>query len=295
MMEARRLLADGDPKGALDALKQEVRKAPREATLRTFLFQLFCVFGEWDRALTQLTVAAELDPLALPMAEAYRTLIRCEMVRQGVFTGARTPTVFGHPLPWVPLLIEANRLLATGSFAAAAGLRDQAFDQAEAVAGTANDQPFEWIADADPRLGPMLEAVLDGTYYWIPLQNVAAIKIEAPVDLRDQVWMPVDFTWTNGGTSIGFIPTRYPGSETAQDGLLALGRRTEWVEHGPAEHGWALGLGQRMFATDDADVALMDLRQLSLAPAPEPGPDAALAPLADAVPAPVADAAHPTS
>ena len=52
---------------ALEQLKQEVRKAPRDPRLRVFLFQLFCVFGEWDRAVTQLTVAAQLDPLTVPM------------------------------------------------------------------------------------------------------------------------------------------------------------------------------------------------------------------------------------
>ena len=257
-MDARQLLQNGDPVAALDALKQEVRKAPRQASLRTFLFQMFCVFGEWDRALTQLTVAAELDPAALPMAEAYRTLIRCEMVRSGVFDGTRTPTLFGHPLPWVPLLVEANRALCAGGHIAAAGLRDQAFEQAESVAGSVNGQAFDWIADADPRLGPMLEAVVDGTYYWIPMQHIGQIKIEPPADLRDQVWLPADFTWVNGGTSVGFIPTRYPGSAAASDKLLALSRRTEWVEN----QGWALGLGQRMFATDEADHALMDVRML---------------------------------
>ena len=128
-MDARQLLLDGDARGAFETLKQEVRKSPRQATLRTFLFQMFCVFGEWDRALTQLTVAAELDPIALPMAETYRTLIRCEMVRAGVFAATRTPTLFGHPLSWVPLLIEANRALVAGSHGAAAALRDQAFEQ----------------------------------------------------------------------------------------------------------------------------------------------------------------------
>ena len=263
-MDAKQRLQSGDPLGALEALKQEVRKAPREATLRTFLFQMFCVFGEWDRALTQLTVAAELDPLALPMAETYRTLIRCELVRTGVFAAKRTPTLFGHPLPWVPLLIEANRALVAGSYLAAAELRDQAFEQADAVAGNADGHAFEWMADADPRLGPVLEAIVDGTYYWIPMQHIGEIKIEAPVDLRDQVWLPVDFRWINGGTSVGFIPTRYPGSATAHDPLLALSRRTEWVEQGEAEDGWALGLGQRMFATDETEIPLMDLRHLVL-------------------------------
>ena len=60
MTDARDVLRSGDPRAALEQLKQEVRKAPRDARLRTFLFQMFCVFGEWERAVTQLTVAAEL-------------------------------------------------------------------------------------------------------------------------------------------------------------------------------------------------------------------------------------------
>ena len=262
MSHARELLTAGDPSAALAALKQEIRKAPRQATLRTFLFQLFCIEGEWDRALTQLTVAAELDPAALPMAETYRTLIRCEMLRENVFAGTRTPTVFGHPLHWVPLLVEANRAFAGGAFAAAADLRDQAFEQAEAVPGSIDGQPFEWFADADPRLGPVLEAVVDGTYYWIPIQNVSEMTMDPPADLRDQVWMPANFTWINGGEAIGFVPSRYPASAAADDKLLALGRRTEWVPQGPEQAGWVTGLGQRMFTTGEAEIALLDMRHL---------------------------------
>ncbi|RYF01987.1 MAG: virulence protein SciE type, partial [Oxalobacteraceae bacterium] len=98
--------------------------------------------------------------------------------------------------------------------------------------------------------------------YWIPLQNVAEVTLEPPVDLRDQVWMPANFTWTNGGEAIGFIPTRYPGSAAAEDRLLALARRTEWVPHGPEAAGWVTGLGQRMFTVGETEVALMDMRRL---------------------------------
>ncbi len=263
MTDARALLAARDPRAAIERLKQEVRKAPREASLRTFLFQLFCIFGEWTRALTQLGVAAELDPSALPMAEAYRTLIRCEMLREGVFAGTRTPTVFGHPQPWMPLLLEANRALAAGFPEAAAALRDQAFEDAPTVPGTADGVAFDWIADADPRLGPVLEAVLDGTYYWIPMQHVAALAIEPPADLRDQVWLPATFTWTNGGEKLGFIPVRYPGSATA-DPALAMAWRTDWHELGEGDAAWSLPLGQRMFTTGDVDLPLLDLRSLAL-------------------------------
>ena len=47
-MNARELLRTGETRAAFEQLKQEVRKAPRDVALRTFLFQMFCVFGEWD-------------------------------------------------------------------------------------------------------------------------------------------------------------------------------------------------------------------------------------------------------
>src|SRR5438552_15339828 len=57
---------------ALADLQGQVRKKPADARLRTFLFQLLAVRGEWDRALTQLKVAAELDPSAMAMAKTYQ-------------------------------------------------------------------------------------------------------------------------------------------------------------------------------------------------------------------------------
>jgi type VI secretion system protein ImpE len=274
------LLRVEGPRAALEQLKKEVRKSPRDVRLRTFLFQLFCVFGEWDRALTQLTVAAELDPIALPMTQTYRAAIRCEILRERVFSGLRSPTVLGEPGQWLSLLIEANRVLATGAFVQAAELRDAAFEAAPTAEGviTLQDhdpQPFAWIADADPRLGPVLEAIFDGKYYWVPFGRLSRIDIEAPVDLRDQIWMPAHFTWSTGGETDGLIPTRYPGSALAAEDL-ALSRRTEWRptgdvsgETGDDDAPWHLGLGQRMLTTDADEAPLMDLRRLEIAAAPQ--------------------------
>ena len=266
MSDARATLRSGDAREALEQLKQEVRRAPRDARLRVFLFQMFCVFGEWERAVVQLTVAAQLDPLTVPMAQAYRAAIRCEIARAKVFAGARQPTIFGDPQPWMSLLVEAVRVLATGKETEAAGLRDAAFEQAPAVAGRIDGTAFEWIADADPRLGPMLEAMVDGKYYWVPFHRLRALDIEPPADLRDKVWMPAHFVWANGGEALGFLPARYPGSQAADDPALALAARTEWREQGD----WHLGLGQRMLATDTAEYPVMDVRRIELAQPAEP-------------------------
>jgi len=262
-LDSLEALRSGDIVAALDGCKQDVRRAPRDPRLRTFLFQLFCISGEWDRALTQLQVVRDLDPKTDAMATTYQSAIRCEILREKVYRGERTPTVFGDPGRWVPLIIEANRNLASGKRDEAARLRDAAFDEAPTTECVVNGTAREWVADADPRLGPVFEAVVEGKYMWIPCHRVKWLNVEAPADLRDQVWMPARFTWTNDGEAVALIPTRYPGSATSSDPLIQLARKTEWIE---VDENWSLPIGQRMFVTDADEVALMDLRKLSILP-----------------------------
>jgi type VI secretion system protein ImpE len=256
-MDAQQLISGGQLAPALAALQDQVRKDPANPRLRTFLFQLLCVQGQWNRALTQLNVTAEMDAAALPMAQTYREAIQCEALREEVMAGKRVPVVFGEPQPWVALLFEALKLEAQGEPEAGAAARERAFADAPAIAGAINGTPFEWLADSDTRLGPVLEAILNGRYLWVPMMHIASIAIEAPADLRDNVWMPATFTWTNGATTVGFIPTRYSGTVHAgADDALLLARRTEWNDEGHA-------LGQRMFATDAGEFALMDVRTVA--------------------------------
>jgi type VI secretion system protein ImpE len=264
---AAQSLKDGDPAAALAHLQEQVRAQPANAKLRIFLFQLLCVLGQWDRALNQLKVASELDPGALAMAQMYGDAVRCEAIRRDVFDGKKSPMVFGQPDQWLALLIESLLLSSRGEPAKSAELRLRAFDEAETSAGDINGQPFAWICDADSRLGPVLEAVINGRYYWVPFSRLSKIAIEPPEDLRDVVWMPAHLQFENGGESVALIPTRYAGSETSGDGLIALARKTVWDEVAPDTHH---GLGQRILATDAGDVPLMEIRTLSISPEAAP-------------------------
>ena len=60
-MLADEILREGHPKEALAKLQDQVRNSPANAEYRTFLFQLLSLLGEWDRAMTQLSVVADLD------------------------------------------------------------------------------------------------------------------------------------------------------------------------------------------------------------------------------------------
>jgi type VI secretion system protein ImpE len=252
-------LKNGDPVAALARLQEQVRAKPSDAALRIFLFQLLCVRGEWERALNQLKVASELDASALAMAQMYGEAVRCEAIRRDVFDGKKSPMVFGEPEQWLALLIESLLVAGRGEMGRSAELRQRAFEEADASAGEINGQPFEWVADADSRLGPVLEAMMNGRYYWVPFSRLAAVTIEEPEDLRDMVWMPAHLRFENGGEMVALIPTRYPGSEKSEDGAIALARKTVWQEVAPETHH---GLGQRIIATDAVDVPLMELRTL---------------------------------
>jgi type VI secretion system protein ImpE len=208
------------------------------------------------------------------MVRTYQEVLRCEILRRGVFAGDRTPLMLGDPEPWMAQLVEALRISAQGDPGASQRLRDQAFDLAPVTAGTMtyadqsvgeearSEVPFEWLADADSRLGPLLEVIMNGRYYWVPFQRIKAIDITAPEDLRDLVWLPAKFQWANLGQAVGMIPTRYPGSETSQDSQLRLARRTEWHE---VAAGVYAGVGQRVFATDQSEYALMNVRRIEIA------------------------------
>ena len=189
-MSAEQSLKEGKVDEALADLKDQVRKDPADPKLRTFLFQMLTVVGDWGRALNQLKVVGEMDETALPMLQTYREAIQCEVLRKKVFAGETTPLVFGEPEEWIALLIESLNQFVAGRYKEAAGLRDQAFEAAPTTTGTIDDQAFEWIADADPRLGPVLEAVVNGRYYWIPFHRIREIRLEEPEDLRDMVWLP---------------------------------------------------------------------------------------------------------
>ena len=257
--EAGRLLREGDPVAALAVLQAQVRANPAEARLRVFLFQLLAVLGDRERALNQLNVSAELDPAALAMASMYREALRCEALRSEVFAGRKSPMIFGEPERWLAQLIEARLMAGRGDLAASERFREQAFDAAPVSSGSLAGQRFEWLADADMRLGPVCEAIINGRYYWLPFSNLAAIDIEAPEDLRDMVWLPAHFRFINGGETVGLIPTRYPGSESSEDGAIRLARKTEWQEASP---GFFTGLGQRIWSTDGGDFALLDVRSI---------------------------------
>jgi len=262
--EIETLLKAGDLSGALAAVKAAIRKAPADSDLRFTLFQVLSATGDWEGASNQLVAYTELTGRQSPLGIIFNDLIKAEVMRKLVFQGEKLPVIFGEPFEWVPLLVQACHHFAKGEYDAAATLRSQALKEAPGISGTCNGTPFAWMMDGDSRLGPLLEIMMKGTYYWVPQQRVKAMTFAEPTHLRDRVWTAVEITFETDGVSTAFMPVRYPGAHAWQDPARQLARSTVWDS--PVE-GIYLGSGQRVLMTPDAEIPLLEVRELTFTPA----------------------------
>jgi type VI secretion system protein ImpE len=229
---ARALLDEGRLDEAIEALGAELRDDPGDVRARTFLFELLCFAGQYDRAEKQLDVVARGSREAEMGALLYRSALHAERTRQELFaSGSPAPAEDGRP-----------------------------------VAGRLNGRPFSSITDADPRLGARLELFAAGQYTWIPFAQLAAVRVQAPSRLRDLLWAPARVQAADGypGAEIGevLIPALSPLSWRHADGEVRLGRVTDWDEAAAAP------VGQKLLLVDGEPVPILDVRELEIDPPP---------------------------
>lgn len=237
-----------------------IRKDPADVKYRVALSQLYMATRQWQKASDQLERAAQIAPACLPLAAAYNEAIRCEMLRSRVFTGERSPTIQESAPGWLKMLTSALREQASNNLEQATQMRNQAFDEAAVCRFEVDGQSVAWLADADSQLGPVCELFMDGDYHWIPFSGIAALKLEAPMDLRDLFWMPCSVQLVDGQAFHALMPSRYPDNQAADsDDNALLCRKTEWHEIG---HETWIGVGQKTLIADNAEFPILSVRSV---------------------------------
>ena len=237
----------------IQEIEVQIRTQPGDAAHRWALFQLLCMTGDWERAIQQLQLWAKLDKQER-MAQAYRDLIRAERWRAKVLAGLERPSFVLEPPNWIEGLIDALRLTAEERIDEADAARETALDAAPLTAARTPHGHADWIADSDSRLGPVFEIITAGSYRWVPFADIATWHITPPSALIDLIWAPCVLTLTDGSTLRGFVPARYPGSESGSD-ALRRGRETSWTEIGRTG---VIALGQKTWATSEGDFGVFD-------------------------------------
>ncbi|QCP54376.1 ImpE/SciE family protein [Trinickia violacea] len=245
----------------LDDVEGLIRRQPAVAGHRWTLFQLLCVTEQWERAIQQLQVFAQLDPQHAQAAQAYRDLIRAERWRAKVLGGLAQPGFIVEAPSWVEKLAEALRLTAAGQTEAADSTREAALDQAPLVGGRGTTHSFDWIADSDSRLGPVCEIITAGRYRWLPFSDIVAWEIRRPAALVDLVWASCSLTLVDGTKAHGFMPARFPViahtlHNSAMQDALRLGNTTVWTDIGRTG---VVAQGRKTWATSAGDAGLFEL------------------------------------
>ncbi|QOY88435.1 type VI secretion system accessory protein TagJ [Paludibaculum fermentans] len=243
-MGAAELYRDGKLKEAIQALGAEIRDNPTDLRRRTFLFELLCLAGEYERASKHLSLLSSVSPDAEIGAIVYRSALVAERERQNAFEKKQYP--------------ETDNKV-TG----------------KALSGTLNGRPFHSIEDADPRIGMRFEVFVAGEYVWLPMEYVVSIKIEQPRFLRDTIWCSalIDTSPQFGDKKFGevLMPAIYPLSWQHEDNNVKLGRATEWQD---SEEG-GIPFGQRMLVLDGEEaIPFLEVRDLQICAATEASAEA---------------------
>lgn len=259
MLNADDLLASGDIQGARTELIKQVRTEPGSVPVRMFLFQLFSLTGEWKRAKAQLETLAKLDPEMQMLSVAYSKCIEAELTRESVFEG-RVDMPFLSKAEWGPQLAESLKAVFTKTDGAEQKLLEFQNNLPDCKGIANGELNFDWLSNADPRIGPATEAIISGRYGLIPFSDLEVLEIHRPMDLRDTIWAQAEFGLRNGAKISGFIPVRYPGSQVSEDGAIVLGKTTVWAE----DNGLETALGHNILAmSDGTDHSLLNLEKIA--------------------------------
>jgi type VI secretion system protein ImpE len=229
-MTAQSLYQAGRLDDAIEALSGELRSNPTDTQRRTFLFELLCFTGNYDRAAKQLDILSQGGQQAAMGTLLYQSALHAERTRQDMFANNTLPLASGPNTP---------------------------------VSGTLNGKPFSSIEDGDPRVGTRLEVFAAGQYTLLPMAHIESVRMQPPKRLRDLLWAPaiVRTAPSFKGTDLGeiLIPIMAPGSWQDEDDTVRLGRSTAWIA---LEDGREAPIGQRVLRVDGDEVPLLELREL---------------------------------
>ncbi len=229
-MDASALYKAGQLGPAIEALGLELRKQPADTKRRTFLFELLCFAGEYDRASKQLDVLASGGKDAESGAMLYRAALHAQRTREEMFLKNEMPVSEVHA----------------------------------ATAGSCDGTPFALFCDEDDRIGANLEVFIAGSYTWIPFHYIDRVDLQPPTRLRDLLWAPAILHTTKAFRlqDLGqvLLPVLAPLSWRHPDDAVRLGRTSVWVEDPVHE---AVPAGQKIYLSDEEAVPLLQVRELT--------------------------------
>ncbi|HVG19895.1 MAG TPA: type VI secretion system accessory protein TagJ [Blastocatellia bacterium] len=259
MVTAKALYEAGELQAAIDEVTRAVKADPGDTRQRTFLFELLCFAGDFDRAERQLDVLGHQSAKSEVGVQVYRNNIKAERDRRSLFAGGLHPYFLTEPPPYVELHLDAINRMREGNFDEARRLLDRAEEERPTLTGKLDGEQFLDFRDYDDVIGPVLELIVQDHYTWLPFEQIKQIEIGAPKQLRDLMWVAARIESTDGTIGEVFIPALYSGSSDHPNDQVRLGRMTDWKK---IEKDLFLAAGLRLFLVDNEDKAMLEVRSV---------------------------------
>jgi Protein of avirulence locus involved in temperature-dependent protein secretion len=247
MNEAKELYEAGNLKGAIEAVIQIVKSKPTDTQARTFLFELSLFSGDWERAERQLDAIGQMNVNAMIGAKIYQRTIAAERKRARYFSESLKPEFIADAPDYVYGLLTANNRLREGKAEEAREILDQVEEQRPAISCRINGAQKEDLRDYNDLTSCILEAFVNDSYVWIPMEQIVKIEFEPPKTVRDLFWRQAKIETLNGTNGEFLVPALYPDSWKSENDAVRLGRFTDWRE---LEGEIYFGEGQKLFFVD---------------------------------------------
>lgn len=259
MNEAKAQLDSGNLGEAVSMALAAVKSKPTDITARTFLFELSCFSGDWDRAEKQLEVIGQQDVNAMVGAQIYRQNLKAERDRVRFYEEGLMPECLMPPPKYVDKLLAANNYVRTDDSERAAKVFEEIEEERPAFACKINGEQVEDFRDYNDLTSCVFETIIKGSYAWLPFEQVKSIKFFERESLRDLYWRQAEVEMTNGTQGEMFFPSLYANSQASGNDDIRLGRATDWTE---TDAGTYIGSGIRIFAAGSEYKPMPELEKI---------------------------------
>jgi type VI secretion system protein ImpE len=259
-MTAAEHYKSGRLQDAIAAQVLEVKESPTDHAKRLFLFELLAFAGDLERARRQIDMIEYKDTHLDASTAIYRRLLESEQARRDLFARGVAPGFFGEPSEHLRLRLDAVNHLREGRPGEAAEALARANEAVPAIPGQLNGLVFESLRDADDLFAGVLEVMAHGRYFWVGLDQVRLLTMNAPRFPRDLLFIPAHLELEDEQGEV-FLPALYPGSYEHPDDSVRLGRSSDWKE---LDGGPTLGMGLHTYLRDEDAIGLLEWRSLEM-------------------------------
>lgn len=252
-------LDESDLGGAIAAAIENVRKKPTDVAARTFLFELSCFSGEWDRAEKQLDAIGHQDVNAAIGSLIYRQNIKAERDRINLFEHSSRPESASKFPGYVERLLKAVDLVRQGDTASARTELDTVEQERPAFSVTVNGEDYGDFRDHNELTMCVFEVFIKDNYIWLPFEQVVSVEFLERKSLRDIYWPQAKVEMTNGTSGEMFFPSLYVNTWKNESDQIRLGRSVDWRDAGDDIYA---GEGMRLFWMSGKDIPQSEIRTI---------------------------------